>query len=62
MTLGDAYRQMGDMEQMVANYRKAAHLSRDPNLLAFIQSLQSQPLVPQPDSAGADSARAGPRR
>ena len=62
MTLGDSYRQMGDMNAMVENYRKAAHLSRDPQLAAFIQSLQAQPLIPPAESGRADTARAGHRR
>ena len=35
----------GNIKAMTENYRKAAHLSRDPQLLALIQSLQAQPLM-----------------
>ncbi len=54
MTLGDAYRQQGNLPQMMANYRKAAHLSPNPELLRFIRQLQGATLAPE--APGRDSA------
>ncbi len=54
MTLGDAYRQQGNLPQMMANYRKAAHLSPNPELQRFIRQLQGATLAPEPP--GRDSA------
>jgi hypothetical protein len=63
MTLGDAYRQTGDMPAMVANYEKASHLSPNPDLQRFLASLRAQPLIPGESAAPRDTAKAaGGRR
>jgi len=54
MTLGDAYRQQGNLEQMMANYQKAAHLSPNPELLRIVRQLQGATLAPE--LPGGDSA------
>ncbi|MFI5279420.1 MAG: DUF2723 domain-containing protein [Gemmatimonadales bacterium] len=64
-TLGDAYRQAGDMPNMLANYRKYLHLSPDPRLSQFIRQIEAAS-VPglSPDTSKAaprDSAKAGGR-
>jgi hypothetical protein len=69
MSLGDAYRQLGDAPQMLANYRKASHLSPNPELQRFLKQLEqmgsSIPGLPAgaADSSqrpsGRDSAKAG---
>ncbi len=41
MSLGDAYRRNGDVAQMVANYKKAGHLSPNPELQNFLHSLEA---------------------
>jgi hypothetical protein len=57
MTLGDAYRQQGDIPRMVENYEKANHLSHDPRLQEFLQQLQAAgPTLPGLETTPADSA------
>jgi len=46
MSLGDAYRQMGDVPQMIQNYQRASHLSPNPELQRFLASLQQLPTIP----------------
>ncbi|MFI5206693.1 MAG: DUF2723 domain-containing protein [Gemmatimonadales bacterium] len=65
-TLGDSYRQAGDMQPMLANYRKYLHLSPDPRLAQFIRQIEaaSIPGVQGPGTSKApprDSAKAGGR-
>jgi tetratricopeptide (TPR) repeat protein len=64
MSLGDAYRQQGDIPRMIENYKKANHLSHDPRLQEFLQQLQAAGQQPLPGlesaGAGADSARQPP--
>jgi hypothetical protein len=57
-TLGDAYRQAGDMPQMLANYRKYLHLSPDPRLAQFIRQFETAAL---PGLEGRDTSKAAPR-
>ena len=40
MSLGDAYRQLGDITQMAANYERAGHLSPSPELQRFLKQLE----------------------
>jgi hypothetical protein len=57
-TLGDAYRQAGDMPQMLANYRKYLHLSPDPRLAQFIRQIEAASI---PGLEGGDTSKAAPR-
>jgi hypothetical protein len=58
MSLGDAYRQQGDIARMVENYTKANHLSHDPRLQEFLQQLQAAgPALPGLETPPADSAK-----
>jgi hypothetical protein len=60
MTLGDAYRQTGDVRSMVANYERAGHLSPNPELQAFLRQLRAESALPGLGDSGAgagDSAK-----
>jgi hypothetical protein len=59
MTLGDAYRQQGNLQQMLANYRKAAHLSPNPELQRFIRQLQGAAVTPEPRGGDATKREGG---
>jgi len=64
MSLGDAYRQTGDMARMVENYKKASHLSHDPRLQEFLNQLQAAgqtlPGLGADSAARPDTAKARP--
>jgi len=71
--LGEAYRQRGQIDSMLMNYRRANHLSPGPELSAFLRqfdAVQRAPALPgaadstRPSGArGApDTAKAGPAR
>ncbi|HWO88743.1 MAG TPA: DUF2723 domain-containing protein [Gemmatimonadales bacterium] len=58
MTLGEAYRQMRDVENMTRNYQRAAHLSRSPELRSYLQQLQAAAAFPSlfgPETAAGDT-------
>ena len=65
LSLGEAYRQLGRVDSMVANYRRAAVLSPTADLLGWLRQFDSvrTPEVPGPgsgrDSAVGDSAGRG---
>jgi hypothetical protein len=62
MSLGDAYRQLGDMNQMVANYKRAGHLSPNPELQRFLKQLESAgATLPGMTGGAGDSAKAATR-
>jgi hypothetical protein len=65
-TLGDAYRQQGDMPNMLTYYRKYLHLSPDPRLAQFIHQFESAAALPGLErdtskAAARDTAKAGGR-
>ncbi len=65
MTLGEAYRQLGDATQMIANFRKAEHLSPNPELQRYLRSLEAatiNPAILGRDSTGARPESAAARR
>ena len=53
LVLGGAYQSLGDRERMVANFRKAYHLSPNRTLLNFITSAEAE-------AAGSDAPEAVP--
>ena len=56
MTLGEAYRQLGDAAQMIANFRRAEHLSPNPELQRYLHTLEAAAITPAilgPDTAPA---------
>jgi hypothetical protein len=53
LVLGGAYQSLGDRERMVANFRKAYHLSPSRTLLDFITSAEAE-------AAGSDAPEAVP--
>ena len=58
MALGDAYRQLGDVPQMLANYRKAGHLSPSPELQRFLKQLEQMgSALPGLEGGAADSSK-----
>lgn len=64
-SLGDAYRRLGDVPNMILNFRKSVHLSADPNLVEFLRSIEAMQGSTIPglgiDSNRPDSAGAAPR-
>ena len=60
LSLGEAYRQLGQVDSMVLNYRRAAVLSPTPDLLAWLRQFDEARRTP--DILGADSARADSAR
>ena len=66
MSLGEAYRQLGDVHQMLDNYRRAVHLSPNPDWIRMVRQLEqmtaaeSAPNIFGP-AAPRDSAKAGGR-
>ncbi len=61
MTLGDAYRQLGNMTEMQRAYSRAQHLSPNPELQAFLTQLQAMsesiPGMGTPPPGAADSTK-----
>ncbi|MDP3774672.1 MAG: DUF2723 domain-containing protein [Gemmatimonadales bacterium] len=66
MTLGEAYRQLGNAELVVANFRKANHLSPNPELERYVRTFEAatvNPAILGPDTVQArpESGAAGAR-
>jgi len=58
VTLGDAYRQRGDIPGMIRNIQRAAHLAPSPAMTEYLRQLQSLSAMPQ--LLGGDTAKAQP--
>jgi hypothetical protein len=57
MTLGEAYRQLGQPEQMLGNFRRAEHLSPNPELRSYLRQLEA--LGGAPGLFGPETGAAG---
>ncbi len=65
-SLGDAFRRTGDIPQMIANYRKYAHLSPNPEVAQFIHQMEAVgnggiPGLGTDSTAARDTAKAATR-
>ncbi len=62
MSLGDAYRQTGNVTEMARAYERAQHLSPNPELQRFLQTLRAMNSIPglgAPESAAPAGAAGG---
>jgi hypothetical protein len=58
LTLGDGYRQSGDMRSMLTNYERAYHLAPSPQLRDFLAQVRGAAALP--GLMGGDTAKAQP--
>jgi hypothetical protein len=64
LALGLIYQQRGELEQAMANYERANHLSPNPQVAAIIATIRAASSLPLPDAADTGQAAGGdsPRR